>query len=84
MFNIAGFLEKFKNVTLTARAPKKALIQSAAHYGIPLLEEEITIRDGVAYGKVHPAIKNQLFLKKSFVLEDLKKDPFGKIITDIR
>ena len=84
MFSISSFLEKFKNIGAKSTAPRKATVKACSLQGIVVDEKSITIRGGIAYVKAHPAVKNQIFLKKASILNFLKNDPSGSLVGDIR
>ncbi len=84
MFNIASFLEKFKTLGGEGIASRRLISRVLATEGIVLEEKEIKIRDGIAYVHAHPALKNQIYLKKTLILNFLNADVSGRNIKDLR
>lgn len=74
MFNISSFLEKFKNITHPDKFIKDEFIGVAKDIlGINIKKENIAVRDGKIFLSVDPIVKNEIFLRKEAVLENLKE-----------
>lgn len=74
MFNISGFLEKFKNITPPDKFVKDELVDVVKDVvGIDIEKENIGVRNGTIFISVDPIVKNEIFLKKREVLESLKE-----------
>lgn len=73
MKNIGDFLSKFKII----RSPRQnreeivKLIKEIAN--IEINEDEIKISNKIVFIQSHPAIKNAIFLKKDFLLNQIKE-----------
>ena len=84
MFNIAQYLEKFKNLGGTERELKEALSFAVKKVvGVEVETKNIILRDGEAIIKVSPAIKNAIFVKKEQVLKAVE-EKIGRGIGEIR
>ena len=73
MFNIAAYLEKFKNIGQGEKQLKQAIqtvIQETLH--LDLATKDIKIKNGEIIFSVSPGIKNLLFIKKEKILAALK------------
>jgi hypothetical protein len=75
MFNIAGFLEKFKrfdqNKTLQTENISK-IIESVI--GVVVDKKNITIKNGILYTQGSPALRQEIFLKKERLLSLVKTE----------
>ncbi len=83
--NIGNFLDRFQ-----ALKPPKKFVQDetakavGAILGASVKEEDIDERGGVVYIRTkNPALKNNIFMRKADVLDELSKT-LGKKIKDIR
>lgn len=52
--------------------------------GFPLNKEDIKIKDGTVYLNIKPIYKNEILLKKEFILSSLKEEFNNKPLEDIR
>ncbi|MCX6731602.1 MAG: DciA family protein [Candidatus Parcubacteria bacterium] len=84
--NIGRFLEKFANFR-----PSKTLIKEESAQiiggilGVEIKSENLEERDGILFLKTaNPALKNEIFLKKSQILEALKEKLGPNAPRDIR
>ena len=87
MFNIGNFLEKFKNITPPDKFVKEVLIDVVKDVvSVEIEKDNIDVRNGTIFISVDPIIKNEIFLKKSEVMENLKEKLkiYKKTIKDIR
>lgn len=85
MNNLQNLLERFKKLINNSKDTKtriKEIIAQAAH--IELEEGQIDIRDATLFLKVHPAVKNSLFMYKKKILDALQKEMGTKAPRDIR
>lgn len=87
MLNIGNFLEKFKNIAAPDKFVKGvliAVINDAAGVGIE--KDDIDVRNGTIFLSIDPIIKNEIFLKKNEIMENLTKklSAYKKTIRDIR
>lgn len=84
MFNIASYLEKFKNIGQGERQLKEAIRTSVKEIlNFDLEAKNIFIKNGEVTFKVSPALKNAIFIKKEAILNRVKENGV-KNIGDIR
>lgn len=70
MFNIAQYLEKFKNLGLGERLLKEAIRTSIKEVlNFDLDTKKILVKNGEVTFKVTPAMKNAIFIKKAAILK---------------
>jgi hypothetical protein len=84
MFNIAQYLERFKNFGQGERLLKEAVrsaVFEAAGFDIEI--KNITVKNGEIIFRVSPALKNSLFIKKNLILTKLQ-DKTNQVISDLR
>jgi hypothetical protein len=74
MFNIADYLEKFKNIGFGEKQLKEAIKLSVKEIlNIDLETKVISLKNGEVIFSVSPAIKNAIFIKKTAILNRLKE-----------
>lgn len=84
MFNIASYLEKFKNFGQGERLLKGAIISSVKEVlGLDLPTQSVSLKNGEVTFKVDPAVKNALFIKKEAILAKIKEKN-SAIVNNIR
>ncbi len=84
MFNIASYLEKFKNLGLGERLLKEAIRTSVKEIlKLDLDNKDILIKNGEVTFKISPAIKNAIFIKKTAVLKRMEENGVENV-KDIR
>lgn len=84
MFNIAQYLEKFKNLGGTERGLKEALVFAVKKViGVEIEVKSIMLKNGEAIIKVSPLIKNAIFIKKSQILK-VVEEKIGRGVGEIR
>ena len=84
MFNIASYLEKFKNIGQGEKSIKEAILLSIKEVvGIDLESKAILVKNGEVLLKVSPGIKSAIFIKKVEILKRIK-DKVNNPITDLR
>lgn len=67
-------LDQLSKKILGAAVYKKDVAETISKIlSVPISEDQIVLRDKTIYIKVSPTIKTALFLKKSAVLDSLKK-----------
>jgi hypothetical protein len=75
MFNIASYLEKFKNIGLGERLLKEAIKTSVREVlNFELEEKNISVKNGEVVFKVTPAIKNAIYIKKQAILKKMEEN----------
>ena len=74
MEQIAFYLEKFKTIGADSIIVKRVFIESVQKvFGITLTTSDVVIKDGVVRLSAHPALKSELFLKKTLLLQEISK-----------
>ncbi|MEK7589931.1 MAG: hypothetical protein AAB475_01620 [Patescibacteria group bacterium] len=74
MFNIGNYLVKFKNITPPDKFVKEIFIDVVKETtNIKIEKDSINVRKGTIFLSVDPIVKNEIFLKKTEVMESLKK-----------
>ncbi len=77
--SLSNYLNKFKNLSSNEYILKGDLVDILKkELNIKIDKENIKIKKGCAYIKAHPAIRNEIFLKKEELLEKISN------ISDIR
>lgn len=75
MFNIASYLEKFRNIGLGERLLKEAIKTSVRDVlNFELEEKSIFVKNGEVVFKVTPAIKNAIYIKKQAILKRMEEN----------
>ena len=75
MFNIASYLDKFKNIGLGERLLKEAIRSSVKEVlNFDLEVKNILVKNGEVILKVSPAIKNAIFIKKDSILKRMAEN----------
>ena len=84
MFNIASYLEKFKNLGLGERLLKEAIRTSVKEVmKVDLDAKDISIKNGEVVFKVSPAVKNAIYMKKAAILKRMAENGVENV-SDIR
>jgi hypothetical protein len=84
MFNIAQYLEKFKNFGFAERALKEGILTSIKEImNLELDKKDINIKNGEVIFKVTPAMKNAIFIKKAAILKRMAENGVENV-NDIR
>jgi hypothetical protein len=72
MLTLANFLDKFKNIGIKEAEFKKCVILCIkSDFNKEILPKDVSVRLGVLYIKANPALKNELFMKKSSFLQKI-------------
>ncbi len=86
MFNIATFLEKFRKVDTEKTLLKGTVAQILFQYGdVSIDPKELSIKNGILH--IHtasPALKNQIFFKKSLIFKAFQEKLGEGVIRGIR
>jgi hypothetical protein len=75
MFNIAQYLEKFKNLGQGERILKEAIktsIKEVLNFDLDV--KNILVKNGEVIFKVSPALKNTIFIKKGAILKRMAEN----------
>ena len=84
MFNVAQYLEKFKNLGQGERQIKEAVRLAIKEVvGVDVEVKNIIIKNGEATIKITPAIKNAIFIKKEQILKIISEKA-GRGVGEIR
>jgi hypothetical protein len=86
MFNISDYLSKFKNITPPDKFVKDELVSVVKDVvGVDIEKGDIDVRNGTVFISTDPIIKNEIFLRKKQVMENLKEKlkTYKKTIRDI-
>jgi len=84
MFNIAQYLDKFKNFGKTDQEIKKTLVIIIEKVvGVEIDTKNIILKGGEIIIKASPAIKNSIYIKKETILKELK-EKFDSRVGEIR
>ena len=85
MKHLSSYLDKFRNIVPPDDFLKSYILQLIKNkLGVDIGKKNIEISKGVVYIKTGPSIKNEIFIKKSFLLDEIKEISQKKIIKDIR
>lgn len=84
MQTISNFFKKFSNIKPTARVIKEAVLDILKDRNIPVTKDEIIYSGGVVYIKSNQIIKNEIFISKKDILEELKNKLNKETVLDIR
>ncbi len=80
-----SLLDKFRKLLTSSESVKKDVIASInAKTRLELVDKDVDIRDGIAYLKSHPLTKNEVFMRKNLILQELKTKLGDKAPRDIR
>lgn len=72
MFNINNFLEKFKKLTPPDDDIKEEIIEIISSlFKKEIDKKQIAIKNSVIYIESDPVLKNEIFMKKQFILSKL-------------
>lgn len=84
MFNIAQYLEKFKNLGGTERGLKEAIVFSVKKVvGVDIDAKDISLKNGEAFIKASPTIKNAIYIKKGQILKTTE-EKIGRGVGEIK
>lgn len=73
MFNISIYLDKFKDLDLKSSSLKKIITDSISKFvKINIDKNNIKIKNKIIYLNVNPVVKNELFINKISIINDLK------------
>jgi hypothetical protein len=83
--NLASYLSKFKNISPPGDTIKKELVSILENkLNINIEKKDISIKNNTIILKTNPTIKNEVFLHKTNVLQELNNTPSGSGMRDIR
>jgi len=80
MFNIAQYLEKFKQLSVSRNFLRDSVVEAIKEVcKIEINSKNIDFKDGILRIKEKPIIKNEIFLKKNKILDFLNTKIQGKV-----
>jgi hypothetical protein len=81
MFDIGKYLDRFKKISESRNFLRDSAAESIKEVcGIEIDPKKIDVKSGIARVNERPIIKNEIFIKKARILENLSKKTGGKII----
>lgn len=84
-FNVGNFFDKFKNTALKEMKIRQIIADSIEkNTGIKLELKEIELKNKIIRIKASPAVRNSIFIKKEAILNAIKTELPGFIITDFQ
>ena len=83
---LQSFLERFQKILTYPGQVKKPILECLEKITrIKLTEKDIDVKEGIVYIKLqHPAIKNEIFMRKNLILAELRNCVGDKAPRDIR
>ncbi len=80
MFDIGQYLNKFKKISESRDYLRNSVAESIKEVcGIEVDPKKIDVKSGVARIDERPIIKNEIFIKKAKILENLAKKTENKV-----
>ncbi|MBU6430856.1 MAG: hypothetical protein KGJ58_01050 [Patescibacteria group bacterium] len=74
MFNVSIYLDKFKTISSKKDFFKESVaISLKKNLEIDIDKKNIEIRNSILYLKINPTVKNELFMKKKYIIDELKE-----------
>ena len=81
MFDIGKYLEKFKIMSQSRDFLRNSVSESIKETcNIEIDPKKIVVKDGIARISEKSIVKNEIFMKKAKILENLNKKTDGRII----
>lgn len=72
MFNISIYLDKFKDIESKSSSLKNIIIDSISKVlKININKKDMEVKNGIIYLKVNPVIRNEIFINKTKITEEL-------------
>jgi len=85
MFNIEGFLERFRSFTPPNNVIREAVIGILKkETGVLVDKKHISVVNNIVYVKTKPIIKNEVFIKKQEILKELREKFHNQAPLDIK
>lgn len=85
MFNISDYLERFKTIQIEKTQFKDFVVELIKkELNFDLDRDNVDLKKGIVYLKISPIQKNELFIKKQFLLGEFNKNFPNLPIRDIR
>ena len=84
MNNIGDFLKRFRNIEPSDAYIKDAFIAVVKElFNEEIKREEMEVQKGTIYLRVHPALKSEVYIKKTRTIELINKRLEKKIVKNI-
>ena len=84
MLDISNFFKRVQGTILAEVHTREVIVKAIERsIGIALSVNDIEFKRKVIRVKASPIIKNQLFIKKAAILEEIKKNLPNSIVTDL-
>ena len=85
MIEIKDLLLRFQNILLKGEL-KKEIVRGIISkvLKIEIKKEDITIKNNIVYLNIKPIYKNEIFIKKNQILDELEKALGHKMPSDLR
>ena len=83
--DVTQFLERARTLLKLSTQSKHCVVEAirrAANVTIP--DEQVTVKNGVAWLAVHPAVRNEILLHKEKILSILGDQPSAPRVTELR
>jgi len=85
MFNIENFLKRFELLTPPNDAIRGAVREIIEkEIGVSIEKKNISVKNNIIYIKTKPLYKNEIFIKKQYILKELEKKFHQKTPRDIK
>ncbi len=84
MESISTFLERFKKIKspLEKKVAIARIISEVTAFEVT--PDDLTIKGSIVFLKANPYLRNEVYQKKSLILEQLKENLKGLVIKDIK
>ncbi|MDD5318389.1 MAG: hypothetical protein PHF79_01010 [Candidatus Pacebacteria bacterium] len=84
MLSVSNFLSRYQTFKDSTLDREKIAQTLSIFMKVSFTKKEIILKDNVLFIKTHPAIKNEIFLKKTSILSYLKEKNPEVSVSDIR
>ncbi|MSR71615.1 MAG: hypothetical protein EXS50_03050 [Candidatus Taylorbacteria bacterium] len=83
--HISGLLEKFKKFGLQSILTRETIAEFlTGYYKTPFTKESVFVTNGVITVKTSPVIKNDIYIKREYLISTLKEKLPKVYLVDIR
>ena len=84
-YHINNFLDKFKKILAVKEAPYDVVIAVIKeNLGLKIERSNVKIKGNTIYIQSSPLVKNEILIKKSFILNDLSKITGQSFLSEIK
>lgn len=84
MNNIGKYLERFTFLGQDKRSLRLLIIKTLKDFGYEISEKDFKIKEGTVYFTVSPILRTEIFFKKNKLLNEIHKDPVGKVVQEFK